>query len=281
MEITFNNVTYKENVRTPLEKTYLKNFSYTFTSGKVYSIIGDSDSGKEKIGLLINAVNKPLIGTIKIGKYLNDGKYIKNINGLRMNVGYLKENPNEFLFNKIVKSELEFGLKYFKYKLNKKNIRISEALKLVGLNEEYLKRRIDSLNISEKKKVSLASILIFNPSVIIIEEPSIFLNYRDNEKLIKLIKLLKDKYNKTIILISKDTNLSYKVSDEIILLNKGSIVYAGNKSILEDEKVLNNINVDVPEIVKFINISNKFDANLTYTSNILDLIKEVYRNAKQ
>ncbi len=280
MEITFNNVTYKENVRTPLEKTYLKNFSYTFTSGKVYSIIGDSDSGKEKIGLLINAVNKPLIGTIKIGKYLNDGKYIKNINGLRMNVGYLKENPNEFLFNKIVKSELEFGLKYFKYKLNKKNIRISEALKLVGLNEEYLKRRIDSLNISEKKKVSLASILIFNPSVIIIEEPSIFLNYRDNEKLIILIKLLKDKYNKTIILISKDTNLSYKVSDEIILLNKGSIVYAGNKSILEDEKVLNNINVDVPEIVKFINISNKFDANLTYTSNILDLIKEVYRNAK-
>lgn len=280
MEITFNNVTYKENVRTPLEKTYLKNFSYTFTSGKVYSIIGDSDSGKEKIGLLINAVNKPLIGTIKIGKYLNDGKYIKNINGLRMNVGYLKENPNEFLFNKIVKSELEFGLKYFKYKLNKKNIRISEALKLVGLNEEYLKRRIDSLNISEKKKVSLASILIFNPSVIILEEPSIFLNYRDNEKLIKLIKLLKDKYNKTIILISKDTNLSYKVSDEIILLNKGSIVYAGNKSILEDEKVLNNINVDVPEIVKFINISNKFNANLTYTSNILDLIKEVYRNAK-
>lgn len=280
MEITFNNVTYKENVRTPLEKTYLKNFSYTFKSGKVYSIIGDSDSGKEKIGLLINAVNKPLIGTIKIGKYLNDGKYIKNINGLRMNVGYLKENPNEFLFNKIVKSELEFGLKYFKYKLNKKNIRISEALKLVGLNEEYLKRRIDSLNISEKKKVSLASILIFNPGVIILEEPSMFLNYRDNEKLIKLIKLLKDKYNKTIILISKDTNLSYKVSDEIILLNKGSIVYAGNKSILEDEKVLNNINVDVPEIVKFINISNKFDANLTYTSNILDLIKEVYRNAK-
>lgn len=280
MEITFNNVTYKENVRTPLEKTYLKNFSYTFTSGKVYSIIGDSDSGKEKIGLLINAVNKPLIGTIKIGKYLNDGKYIKNINGLRMNVGYLKENPNEFLFNKIVKSELEFGLKYFKYKLNKKNIRISEALKLVGLNEEYLKRRIDSLNISEKKKVSLASILIFNPGVIILEEPSIFLNYRDNEKLIKLIKLLKDKYNKTIILISKDTNLSYKVSDEIILLNKGSMVYAGNKSILEDEKVLNNINIDAPEIVKFINISNKFDANLTYTSNILDLIKEVYRNAK-
>ena len=280
MEITFNNVTYKENVRTPLEKTYLKNFSYTFTSGKVYSIIGDSDSGKEKIGLLINAVNKPLIGTIKIGKYLNDGKYIKNINGLRMNVGYLKENPNEFLFNKTVKSELEFGLKYCKYKLNKKNLRISEALKLVGLNEEYLKRRIDSLNISEKKKVSLASILIFNPSIIILEEPSIFLNYRDNEKLIKLIKLLKDKYNKTIILISKDTNLSYKVSDEIILLNKGSIVYAGNKSILEDEKVLNNINVDVPEIVKFINISNKFDANLTYTSNILDLIKEVYRNAK-
>ena len=256
MALSFNNVTYKSN---------LKKFNYDFEDGKITTIV--SGESLSYFTYLISNLEKDY-----------NGKITNTYKG--RNIGVVFNNPEEaFIFN-TVREELEFGLKYFKYKLNKKNIRISEALKLVGLNEEYLKRRIDSLNISEKKKVSLASILIFNPGVIIIEEPSIFLNYRDNEKLIKLIKLLKDKYNKTIILISKDTNLSYKVSDEIILLNKGSIVYAGNKSILEDEKVLNNINVDVPEIVKFINISNKFDANLTYTSNILDLIKEVYRNAK-
>ena len=145
MEIEFVNVTYKENVRTPLEKTYLKNFSYKFSEGKVYSIIGTSLSGKDKLPLLINAVNKPYTGIIKIGDFVNDGRYIKNINRLRMNVGYIKENPNDFLFNKRVIDELNFGIKYFKYKLNKQSIRIKEALTLVGLTEDYLNKELSSL----------------------------------------------------------------------------------------------------------------------------------------
>ena len=76
MELEFVNVTYKENVRTPLEKTYINNFSYKFSEGKVYSIIGSTTSGKEKLPLLINAVNKPYTGIIKIGEFINDGKYV-------------------------------------------------------------------------------------------------------------------------------------------------------------------------------------------------------------
>ena len=280
MEIDFVNVTYKENVRTPLEKTYLKNFSYKFSEGKVYSIIGTSLSGKDKLPLLINAVNKPYTGIIKIGDFVNDGRYIKNINRLRMNVGYIKENPNDFLFNKRVIDELNFGIKYFKYKLNKQSIRIKEALTLVGLTEDYLNKEVSSLSLNEKKRLSIASSLIFNPSIIILEEPTMFLTYKDKEKLVKLIHLLKTKYKKTIIIITKDTNLPYEVSDEVVLIKDGSIVKYGTKEILTQDKLINSIGSSVPEIVKFINISNTMNANLTYTNNILDLIKEVYRNAK-
>lgn len=280
MEIEFVNVTYKENVRTPLEKTYLKNFSYKFSEGKVYSIIGTSLSGKDKLPLLINAVNKPYTGIIKIGDFVNDGRYIKNINRLRMNVGYIKENPNDFLFNKRVIDELDFGIKYFKYKLNKQSIRIKEALTLVGLTEDYLNKEVSSLSLNEKKRLSIASSLIFNPSIIILEEPTMFLTYKDKEKLVKLIHLLKTKYKKTIIIITKDTNLPYEVSDEVVLIKDGSIVKCGTKEILTQDKLINSIGSSVPEIVKFINISNTMNANLTYTNNILDLIKEVYRNAK-
>lgn len=280
MEIEFVNVTYKENVRTPLEKTYLKNFSYKFSEGKVYSIIGTSLSGKDKLSLLINAVNKPYTGIIKIGDFVNDGRYIKNINRLRMNVGYIKENPNDFLFNKRVIDELNFGIKYFKYKLNKQSIRIKEALTLVGLTEDYLNKEVSSLSLNEKKRLSIASSLIFNPSIIILEEPTMFLTYKDKEKLVKLIHLLKTKYNKTIIIITKDTNLPYEVSDEVVLIKDGSIVKYGTKEMLTQDKLINSIGSSVPEIVKFINISNTMNANLTYTNNILDLIKEVYRNAK-
>ena len=280
MEIEFVNVTYKENVRTPLEKTYLKNFSYKFSEGKVYSIIGSTTSGKEKLPLLINAVNKPYTGIIKIGDFVNDGRYIKNINRLRMNVGYIKENPNDFLFNKRVIDELNFGIKYFKYKLNKQSIRIKEALTLVGLTEDYLNKEVSSLSLNEKKRLSIASSLIFNPSIIILEEPTMFLTYKDKERLVKLIHLLKTKYKKTIIIITKDTNLPYEVSDEVVLIKDGSIVKYGTKEMLTQDKLISSIGSSVPEIVKFINISNTMYANLTYTNNILDLIKEVYRNAK-
>ena len=280
MELEFVNVTYKENVRTPLEKTYINNFSYKFSEGKVYSIIGSTTSGKEKLPLLINAVNKPYTGIIKIGEFINDGKYIKNINKLRMNVGYIKENPNEFLFNKRVIDELNFGIKYFKYKLNKQSIRIKEALTLVGLTEDYLYKEVNTLSLNEKKRLELASSLIFNPSIIVLEEPTMFLTYKDKEKLIKLIHTLKTKYKKTIIIITKDTNLPYEVSDEVLLFSDGELVGAGSKELLTQDKLINKVKCDIPEIVKFINISNKMNANLTYTSNILDLIKEVYRNAK-
>lgn len=280
MELEFVNVTYKENVRTPLEKTYINNFSYKFSEGKVYSIIGSTTSGKEKLSLLINAVNKPYTGIIKIGEFINDGKYIKNINKLRMNVGYIKENPNEFLFNKRVIDELNFGIKYFKYKLNKQSIRIQEALTLVGLTEDYLYKEVNSLSLNEKKRLSIASSLIFNPSIIVLEEPIMFLTYKDKEKLIKLIHTLKTKYKKTIIIITKDTNLPYEVSDEVLLFSDGELVESGSKELLTQDKLISKIKCDIPEIVKFINVSNKMNANLTYTSNILDLIKEVYRNAK-
>ena len=280
MELEFVNVTYKENVRTPLEKTYINNFSYKFSEGKVYSIIGSTTSGKEKLPLLINAVNKPYTRIIKIGEFINDGKYIKNINKLRMNVGYIKENPNEFLFNKRVIDELNFGIKYFKYKLNKQSIRIQEALTLVGLTEDYLYKEVNSLSLNEKKRLSIASSLIFNPSIIVLEEPIMFLTYKDKEKLIKLIHILKTKYKKTIIIITKDTNLTYEVSDEVLLFSDGELVESGGKELLTQDKLISKIKCDIPEIVKFINVSNKMNANLTYTSNILDLIKEVYRNAK-
>ena len=65
-----------------------------------------------------------------------------------------------------------------------------------------------------------------------------------------------------------------------MLFDRGSLVKEGDKCVLEDIDALAKINVDAPDIVKFINKSNNMGANLTYTSNILDLIKEVYRNAK-
>lgn len=278
MEIIFDNVTYAENINTLLEKTYLESVSFSIKENKVYALMGDSISGIEKIPELINAVRKPTKGKVVIGNFINNGKYIKNVNKLRFNVGFIKLDPDSMLFNKTVKKELSFAIKHFKYKLDKEHIRVDEALKLVGLNETYLNKKISELNINEKKKISIASTLIYNPSIIIFEEPTIFMSYNDILELKKLIRILKTRYNKTILIITKDASFGYEVADKFLIFNKGKLINSSEE--LQDEKILNNSNITVPEIIKFINIANKKDANLTYTNNILDLIKEVYRNAR-
>lgn len=281
MEIIFNNVTYRENIKTPLKKTYLDNISFEIQENKVTTFIGDSESGKTKIGELINATSAPTYGTVQIFNFINDRRRIKNVNHLRMNVGFVTMDPSEMLFNKTVKKELEFGINYFKYKLNKKEVRAKDALKLVWLSEDYLNKKIEELNLTEQKKVALASVLIFNPKIIILDEPTIGLGTPEKESLKKLIILLKEKYQKTIILLTKDTDFAYQVTDDAHLLYKGSIVASGNKDIMTDEKLMEGYGLKLPEIVKFITRAREHGINLTLTDNILDLIKEVYRNANK
>lgn len=280
MEIIFDKVTYKENINTPLEVTYLKNLTFKINENEITTILGDSESGKTKIGELINAVVSPTFGCVKIFDFINNGRRIKNINKLRMNVGYVPMNPSDILFNKTVKKELVFGMKYFKYKLNKKSIRCTESLKLVGLSESYLEKRISELSLTEQKKISLSSVLIFNPNIIILDEPTIGLGTKEKEDLKKLLLLLKEKYKKTIIIITKDTDFAYGITEKCHILSRGGLVASGDKNIMTNEELLKMYNLKLPEIIKFIKEANKKGIKLTLTDNILDLIKEVYRNAK-
>ena len=81
-----------------------------------------------------------------------------------------------------------------------------------------------------------------------------------------------------IILLSKDTSFCYEVTDYVYLMNYTKIVKSGKKNILEDEKLLLDNNLEVPQIVSFVNACNKKGHNINYYTNILDLIKGVYRD---
>ena len=75
---------------------------------------------------------------MEANEYLNNGKKIRNVNKLRLMVGYVNKNPYDMFICKTVKKELEFGMKYFKYRLNSIKMRPNDALKMVGLSEEYM-----------------------------------------------------------------------------------------------------------------------------------------------
>ena len=278
MEIRFDHVSFVIDAYTPLEKTIISDVTFEIKNPGIYSFIGKSNSGKTAIGDLINALIMPTRGRVKIGRFINDGRMIKNINKLRFQTGYVFKNPYDMFFNKTVKSEIEFGMKYFKYKLEKIDLRASDALKLVGLDDSYLNMNPHELTLVDAKKVALACALVYNPNILILDEYTAGLNSNDKKELIRLLRLLKNKYKKTIILLSKDTNFCYQITDYVYLMHMTKLVAFGGKELLRDIDALNQIGVEVPKIVTFIDECKKKGRYIHDYDNILDLIKGVYRD---
>ena len=278
MEIVFNKVSFVINKNTPLEKTILNDVSFSITEEGIYSFIGASNSGKTAIGDLISFLNTPTHGQVKIGRYKNNGRSKKTINNLRLQIGYVFKNPYDMFFNDTVRKELSYAIDEFDYKKDSKEKRIVDALKLVGLDESYLDRNPMDLSLIEAKKIAFACILIYNPKVIILDEITNGISSSDKNELIRLFRILKNKYRKIIILLSKDTSFCYQITDYVYLMSYTRLIKEGKRDILEDADTLKNINLEVPKIVSFVDAYNKKGRELNYYNNILDLIKGVYRD---
>ena len=248
MEIIFDNV----------KTTKLDNVSFTINKPGIYSFIGSSNSGISDIGLLLtkNEVNS---GKVKCST---------------QNIGYVLNNPYDMFKHKTIYDELYSYMQRYK---NKSDSRIEEALKLVNLDSDYLGKLPSDLNINESRKLSLACTLISNPKVIILDSITSGLISKDKKELIRLLKILKNKYNRIIILITKDTDFCYEVSDYVYLFNEGKIIESGKKEILETFD-LNSINLEVPNIISFVKSCRKQGHDISYYTNIMDLIKAVYRD---
>lgn len=278
MEIVFNKVSFVINKNTPLEKTILNNVSFSITEPLIYSFVGSSNSGKTAIGELISFLHVPTKGDVKIGRYKNNGKNKKTIYKLKRQIGYVFKNPYDMFFNDTVLKEISYAIDEFGYKKESKDKRIIEALKLVDLDESYLDKNPMELNLVDAKKIALACILIYNPKLIILDEITNGLSVSDKNKLIRLLKQLKNKYRKTIILLTKDTSFAYQITDYVFLMNYTRLICSGKRDILEDSELLKNNHLEPPKIVSFVNAYNKKGRDLNYYNNILDLIKGVYRD---
>ncbi len=278
MEIKFDSVTLITNLGTPLEKTILNNVSFKLSGNKIYGILGNQNSGKTAIAELISALIKPSDGKVCVDEFVNDGKRIKNVNKLRLITGYVYKNPYDMFICKNVKKELEFGMKYFKYKLDKIKLRPSDALKLVGLNDDYMDKDPLKLDLSSAKKLALACTIIYNPKVIILDEPTIGLNYKDKKELIRLLKILRDKYNKMIIILSKDTDFLHTITDYTYIFDRGNLIKEGDNNIYKEYQLFKNLGLKTPDMVSFIEICKSKDIKLYDYKDIKDLIKGVCNN---
>ena len=175
---------------------------------------------------------------------------------------------------------------YMNYEIENKNIvlkndlkKINDSLKIVGLNKLSLDRNINTLSESEKKLLQLAIALLSNPEILIFEEPFNKLDLKNEKKLVLLLRKIKEKYDKTIIFISSNSNLLYKYTDYLIVYDDKLLKEGKTSTILEDVEFLKRNSLSVPEIVEFTYLAKKkYNVKIDYHSDIRDIIKDIYKH---
>lgn len=258
MAIVFNKVSYKDK---------LKNISYTFEEGKITSVLSVSGNGKTLFSYILSGLIKDYTGEV-INSY--EGR----------NMGYVFQNPEEsFIFNN-VREEISFGLKKYNYKIDMLDKRIEDSLKMVGLDNSYLDRNPFDLSSGEKCLLALGVVLALNPKLLIIDEPTLYLDNKNMEYLIKLIKKLKNNYHKTIIIFTSDIEFAIRLTDNYVILKNGKIYSSGtSKDLLNNIPRLKSSGIEIPRIIEFINVVNKKkNINLDMTFDIKELMKDIYRH---
>lgn len=270
MAVSFSNVSYLDKIN---------NFTYTFENDKITSIIGTSGSGKTLLSFLITGLVLPTCGTISICGNIIDSN-TKKFKDIRKMIGYVFQNPEEQFFTNSVKEEVEFSLKNYEYNLDKIDSRVIGSLKMVGLDESFLNRNPFSLSGGEKEKLAIAIALSLNPNILILDEPTVYLDDKSKSDLVDLIIKIKSKYKKTIIVISNDISFINRISDKIVMLKAGKIVLNIDKSEFVDNiNKLKKGDMEIPKILEFINmIERSKKIKLTYTNDIDLLISEIKNN---
>ncbi len=255
MGVVFDDVTYLDEI---------KDATFSIDDGKITGIIGATDSFKGTMLDLMSGLISPFDESV-----IFDGIEESDI-------GVLYEDSFEqFFYNEII-NDFNFILKRHHVKNVKK--KMFDSLKMLGLSSSFLYRSPDSLSLSERKKISLALILSFNPKVILLNEPFMGLDGKDKESIIKIINMMKIRYGKTIVIASKDTDVIFRLSDKVILVNKGRVVKEGDKyDILTDTYLLKKCNLKVPKLIEFSNLVSEKGVNIGYRDDINDLAKDIYR----
>lgn len=277
MEIKVENVKYSYR---GCKEEILKGIDMEIEEGKIVAIVGKSGSGKTTLLEMFNALRLPKSGQIQVGDFLisRENKHL-DTEQLRFQVGLLSEFPEEQFFSLTVKEELSLPLRFYNYNEQKIEERIRNVLQMVELDESYLHKNPLTLSNGEKRKLALASILILNPSLLLLDEPTIGLDYENEKSLLKLLRLLKNRYKKTILIASHDTEFIHKIVDFVYVLKDGKIYLKGNKyEVFKEEGKLKKCGVKSPKIISFSNrVWKQKGIKIGYRDEINDLIKDIYR----
>lgn len=203
--------------------------------GEKVALLGPNGCGKSTLMLVLSGLLRPTTGRVLIsGRDVGDV-----IESIRRRIGFVFQDPDVFLFNPSVEDELRYALLQLRMDESEIARRVEGAAEEFGL-ESILKKPPFRLSGGEKKRVEIASVLIYDPEILFLDEPTANVDGKTRRK---IISILRD-YSGTMVFSTHEIELVEQLADRVIVMSlEKRIVYDGGREVLEDRSFLEEVGV--------------------------------------
>lgn len=201
------------------ERSILNDIQLTIHKGEMLSIVGKNGAGKSTLSKLIVGFEKEDSGSLVLnGIDLKDS----SIKERAEHVGIVLQNPNQMISKNLIFDEIALGLRVRGINEEEVETRVIDVMKICGLYP-FRKWPINALSYGQKKRVTIAAILVLNPQVLILDEPTAGQDYHHYSEIMNFLESL-NKQGQTIVLITHDMHLMLEYTPRAIVLSDGQLI---------------------------------------------------------
>ena len=278
MPISFQNVSYIYNPKTPMEKRALSHVNLEIAEGSFTAIVGRTGCGKSTLIQHLNALINPSEGLVLVDSFHNDAnkkKRDKKMKPLRKIVGLVFQFPEYQLFDETVEKDVAFGPKNFGATKEEALEKAHAALAEVGLDESFYERSPFELSGGEKRRVAIAGILAMEPKYLVVDEPTAGLDPLGARDVMDLFKKVHEA-GTTLILVTHDMDIVLSYCTDVIVLEHGEVAKVCKPADLFGEEV-ERYSLQTPFLYSFASqLSAKgYDIDAKELRDVSDLAKQI------
>ena len=231
----------------PESDEILKGVTLSVKEKEFLSLVGQNGSGKTTLAKHFNGLLRPTKGKVRI---MGEDTKKFSIAELSKKVGHLFQNPENQIFEETVFDEIAFGPRNLNLPKEEIEARINKVLKTTRLSK-YRDTHPLSLSGGEKQRLALASVVVMEPQILVLDEPTTGLDLLSINGILEIVKGL-HKRNVTVVLITHDMGLVSELSERVVVMNNGQIIGDGKPNdIFADDELLKRASLEPPQIMKF------------------------------
>lgn len=226
------------------KRRILKDINFHIKEGEMVSIVGTNGAGKSTLAKVICG-----FVTEDEGRFLFEGEDLKGktIKERSRMIGFVMQNPNQMICKPMIYDEVALGLRIRGVAEEEIELRVDKALKICGLYP-FKKWPISALSFGQKKRVTIASVLVLDPKVLILDEPTAGQDYHHYTEIMEFLKSLNSQ-GVTILMITHDMHLMLEYTPHAIVISDGQkIGDATAAEILTNEDITERANLKITSL---------------------------------